>query len=187
MPHSLLCRFFLKAARENPGSVMNILFLCTGNSARSILAEALANQLGQGRITAYSAGSFPKGKPHPLAIELLKQREIETAGLRSKSWNEFAAPGAPVLDAVVTVCDAAAQEVCPIWPVKPGNRGPAKAHWGIPDPAAVTGSKDEKRAAFLRAYETLRLRIAEFLTLPVQRLSPDDMRDALNGIAEIIP
>src|SRR5260370_10155701 len=128
--------------REARVLLMNILFLCTGNSARSILAEALTNHLARGRVTAYSAGSFPKGQPHPLALDLLEKQDIETAGLRSKSWNEFAAdhPASPDLDAVITVCDSAEQEVCPIWPGKA-----VKVHWGIPDPAPVTESYPEQR------------------------------------------
>ena len=137
---------------------MNVLFLCTGNSARSILAEAYLNHAGKGRFRAYSAGSHPGGKVNPLALELLEKKGIPTQGLRSKSWDEFAALGAPELDFVVTVCDNAAGEVCPIWPGRPG-----KAHWGVPDPAAVQGGDEDKRKAFLDAFTRLSGRIDAFL------------------------
>ena len=136
----------------------NVLFLCTGNSARSILAEAYLNHAGQGRFRAYSAGSHPNGKVNPFALELLREKGIPTQGLRSKSWDEFAVPGAPTLDFVFTVCDNAAGEVCPIWPGRP-----SKAHWGVPDPAAVRGGEREKREAFLDAFTTLSRRVDEFL------------------------
>jgi arsenate reductase len=125
----------------------NVLFLCTGNSARSIIAESLINQWGRGGFVGYSAGSHPKGEVHPLALELLKDMKVPTAGLRSKSWDEFAAPGAPQMDFVFTVCDAAAGEICPVWPGQPMT-----AHWGIADPAAVEGSERERRAAFRTAF-----------------------------------
>jgi arsenate reductase len=137
---------------------MNVLFLCTGNSARSILAEAYLNSAGRGRFKAYSAGSKPGGRVNPYAIELLAKRRIDTAGLRSKSWDEFAAPGAPTMDFVFTVCDNAAAETCPYWPGKP-----ATAHWGIADPAAVTGSDELKREAFMHAFADLKARIDDFL------------------------
>jgi protein-tyrosine-phosphatase len=145
--------------------VFNVLFLCTGNSARSILAESLLNNLGHGVCRAFSAGSFPKGEVHPLALALLRESELPTEGLRSKSWDEFAAPEAPPLDFIVTVCDKAAGEVCPIWP---GH--PVTAHWGIPDPAAVTGTEIQQKAAFHQAYEALRNRIGLFLSLPLDSL-----------------
>ncbi len=135
----------------------NLLFLCTGNSARSILAEALLNREGGGRFRAFSAGSFPKGAVHPMALEVLRDGGFPTAGLRSKSWDEFAGADAPPLDLIVTVCDNAAGEVCPIWP---GH--PARAHWGIADPAAVEG--DGQRAAFEEAYRLLETRIADLLS-----------------------
>jgi len=137
---------------------VNVLFLCTGNSARSILAEAYLNAAGGGRFRAYSAGSHPNGKVNPLATELLRSRGIATEGLRSKSWDEFAAPGAPRLDYVFTVCDNAAGETCPLWPGKP-----VKVHWGVADPAAVQGSAEEKRKAFLEAFALLSARIDQFL------------------------
>ena len=148
--------------------VYNVLFLCTGNSARSILAEVLLNQGGKGRFKAYSAGSFPKGEVNPHAIRLLETLKLPTDGLRSKSWDEFAKPGAPPLDFIITVCDNAAGEVCPIWPGKP-----VTAHWGIPDPAAAEGSDAEIAAAFAMAARQLRTRIDLFLNLP--RASIDRM------------
>jgi len=143
----------------------NVLFLCTGNSARSILAEACLNREGRGRFTAYSAGSHPKGDVHPMAIELLKRANHETSGLRSKSWDEFAAPGAPRVDFVFTVCDSAAAESCPVWPGQPMT-----AHWGVPDPAAVEGSDTEKSLAFADAYRMLNNRISIFVNLPIASL-----------------
>ena len=137
---------------------MNVLFLCTGNSARSILAEAYLNAAGAGRFRAYSAGSHPAGKVNPFAVELLRQKGLPTNGLRSKTWDEFAKPGAPKLDFVFTVCDAAAGEVCPVWPGQP-----IKEHWGVPDPAAVQGSDEEKRKAFLSAFVQLSGRVDQFL------------------------
>jgi arsenate reductase len=137
---------------------VNVLFLCTGNSARSILAEAYLSSAGRGRFRAYSAGSHPNGEVNPLALELLEEKGIATQGLRSKSWDEFAAPGAPKLDFVFTVCDNAAGEVCPLWPGQP-----IKEHWGIPDPAAVQGSDEQKRKAFLGAFTQLSSRIDQFL------------------------
>jgi protein-tyrosine-phosphatase len=143
----------------------NVLFLCTGNSARSILAEVLLNHLGKGRFRAYSAGSFPKGAVHPMSLELLRARELPVEGLRSKSWDEFARPGAPAMDFVFTVCDQAAGETCPIWP---GN--PITAHWGVPDPAAAEGTQTERRAAFRDAMNRLEGRIRLFTALPFEKL-----------------
>jgi arsenate reductase (thioredoxin) len=137
---------------------LNVLFLCTGNSARSILAEAYLNWAGKGRFRAYSAGSHPTGKVNPFALELLRKHGISVEGLRSKSWDEFAAPGAPKLDFVFTVCAGAAGEVCPVWPGTP-----VKGHWGVADPAAVQGSDDEKRQAFREAFTELSNRIQRFL------------------------
>jgi protein-tyrosine-phosphatase len=147
------------------GGVYNVLFLCTANSARSVLAEALIDHWGKGRFKGYSAGSFPKGAVHPLALEALEKAHLRTAGLRSKSWNEFARPGAPIMDFVFTVCDQAAGEVCPVWP---GN--PVTAHWGVPDPAAVQGTQAEQRRAFRDAYVVLENRIKLFVALPVEKL-----------------
>jgi arsenate reductase len=143
----------------------NVLFLCTGNSARSILAEALIDHWEKGRFRGYSAGSFPKGAVHPAAIEILEKLHLPTRALRSKSWNEFARPGAPVMDFVFTVCDQAAGEVCPVWP---GN--PVTAHWGVPDPAAVQGTEAEQRRAFREAYVVIENRIKLFVALPIEKL-----------------
>ncbi|HSW84596.1 MAG TPA: arsenate reductase ArsC [Usitatibacter sp.] len=153
----------------------NVLFLCTGNSARSIIAEALMNQIGRGRFRAYSAGSFPTGKVNPLAIELLRATHLPTEGLRSKSWEEFARPDAPRMDFILTVCDNAAGEVCPVWPGKPMT-----AHWGVPDPAAVEGSDEEKRAAFRDAGSTLRRRIELLASLPIDKLDALAIRTRLD-------
>ena len=140
---------------------MNVLFLCTGNSARSILAEAYLNAAGKGRFTAYSAGSHPAGKVNPFALELLERQGIPVADARSKSWEEFARTGAPKLDYVFTVCDNAAGEACPVWPGRP-----VTAHWGVDDPAAVAGSDEDKRKAFLAAFNALKARIDRFLAQP---------------------
>ncbi|HEU4693462.1 MAG TPA: arsenate reductase ArsC [Vicinamibacterales bacterium] len=155
----------------------NVLFLCTGNSARSILAESLLNQWGRGRFVGYSAGSFPKGEVHSLALELLRHMKVPTAGLRSKSWDEFAAPGAPEMDFVFTVCDNAAGEVCPVWPGQPMT-----AHWGIADPAAVKGSDREQRVAFRAAFSELDSRIKIFTSLPLRSLDRIKLQERLNAI-----
>jgi arsenate reductase (thioredoxin) len=147
------------------GRIYNVLFLCTGNSARSILAEALIDHWGKGRFKGYSAGSFPKGAVHPLAFEMLEKLHLPTRGVRSKSWNEFARPGAPVMDFVFTVCDQAASEVCPVWPGTP-----VTAHWGVPDPATVQGTEAEQRRAFRDAYVVLENRIKLFVALPIDKL-----------------
>ena len=143
----------------------NVLFLCTGNSARSILAEVLIEHWGRGRFHGFSAGSFQRGSVHPLALDLLERLRLPTADLRSKSWNEFVRPGAPVMDFVFTVCDQAADEVCPIWP---GN--PITAHWGVPDPAAVEGTDEQRRQAFRNAHRQLESRIKLFVALPIDKL-----------------
>ena len=143
----------------------NVLFLCTGNSARSILAEAYLNSAGGGRFKAYSAGSKPGGKVNPFALELLEKTRIDAAGLRSKSWDEFARPESPRMDFVFTVCDSAAAEPCPYWPGQPMT-----AHWGVPDPAAVEGSDDVKREAFRRTLSILSTRINLFINLPLEKL-----------------
>jgi arsenate reductase (thioredoxin) len=155
----------------------NVLFLCTGNSARSILAESLLNTLGKGRFRGFSAGSFPKGTVHPLALELLKRIDLPSEGLRSKSWDEFAAPEAPPIDFIFTVCDNAAGEVCPIWPGKPMT-----AHWGIADPAAVEGSDADKASAFRQALKELETRIKLFVALPIESLDPLTLREKLRAI-----
>jgi arsenate reductase len=143
----------------------NVLFLCTGNSARSILAEAVLNHRGGGRFRAYSAGSHPVGRVNPGALEVLAQARLPVEGLRSKSWDEFAAPGAPPLDFVFTVCDNAASEVCPVWPGQP-----VTAHWGLPDPAAVNGTAAERQKAFRDTYVALERRISLFTSLPISGL-----------------
>ena len=159
--------------------LFNVLFLCTGNSARSIMAEAYLNAAGRGAFVAHSAGSRPGGKVNPFALELLQKHRIGTAGLRSKSWDEFAAPGAPALDFVFTVCDNAAGEVCPIWPGQPMS-----AHWGVQDPAAAQGSDDEKRRAFLRAFTELSARINLLLALPIEKLDRIALQRKLREIGK---
>jgi len=162
--------------------VYNVLFLCTGNSARSILAESILNGEGGGRFKAYSAGSQPKGAVHPYALDLLKKMNHPTAGLRSKSWDEFAAEGAPKMDFVFTVCDNAASEVCPIWPGQPMS-----AHWGIPDPAAAEGTKTEKRLAFAEAYRAMLNRISIFTSLPMKSLDRLSLQKRLDEIGSTLP
>ncbi len=157
----------------------NVLFLCTGNSARSILAEVLLNHWGRGRFHAYSAGSHPGGQVNPFAIELLQKNRLPTEGLRSKSWDEFALAGAPELDFVFTVCDNAAGEVCPVWPGQPMT-----AHWGIADPAAVDGSDDEKRKAFFVAFNQLQNRISMFASLPIAKLDRLSLQNSLDNIGK---
>jgi arsenate reductase len=157
--------------------IYNVLFLCTGNSARSILAESLLNHFGAGRFRAFSAGSFPKGQVHPLALEILERVGLPTEGLRSKRWDEFAAPGAPMLDFIFTVCDNAAGEVCPVWPGKP-----ATAHWGIADPAAVEGTEAEKATAFRTALRELEARIKLFINLPLASLDHLTLKEKLQEI-----
>jgi arsenate reductase len=143
----------------------NVLFICTGNSARSLMAESVLNQLGGRRFRAYSAGSQPAGQPHPMTLELLQRNRYDTASLRSKSWDEFAQAGAPEMDFVLTVCDKAAGEVCPVWPGQP-----ISAHWGVEDPAAATGTEAQRRQAFSDALLVLSRRIAIFLALPLDKL-----------------
>lgn len=157
-------------------AVRNVLFLCTGNSARSILAEALLNRDAGGRFRAFSAGSQPKGEPHPAAIALLKEQGFDTTGLRSKSWEEFSGPEAPRMDLIITVCDSAAGETCPVWP---GH--PATAHWGIEDPAAVEG----QRQAFFNALTYLQRRIALLLALPEEELDRSEWRDEVREIGRL--
>lgn len=155
----------------------NILILCTGNSARSILAEAIINRDGQGRFKAYSAGSYPSGRVNPFALDLLQREGFDTSQLRSKSWNEFATPDAPRMDFIFTVCDNAAGEVCPVWPGKPMT-----AHWGIEDPAAIEGSDEDKRRAFFQAFNRLQRRVALFLALPHDKLDRIALKQQLDGI-----
>jgi len=161
--------------------VFNVLFVCTGNSARSILAESAMNHpaIGGSKFRAFSAGSHPKGEPHPLAIAELQRHKLATTGLRSKSWNEFAKPGAPPLDFVITVCDQAAGETCPYWPGQPMT-----AHWGVPDPAAATGTDEEKRRAFRDAFLVLRRRVELFASLPLDKLSGLALQQRLTEIGK---
>lgn len=162
--------------------VYNVLFLCTGNSARSTIAECILNREGKGRFRAFSAGSHPKGQVHPFAIDLLKKLNHPTAGLRSKDWEEFAAPGAPVMDFVFTVCDNAANEVCPVWPGQPMT-----AHWGLPDPAAIEGTEAERHLAFADAYRMLLNRISVFTSLPMKSLDRLALQKRLDEIGRPLP
>ncbi len=163
-----------------PDPVYNVLFLCTGNSARSVIAEAILNRDGAGRFRAFSAGSQPKGAVHPLSLEVLAEMGYPTVGLRSKSWDEFAAPGAPQMDFIFTVCDNAAGEACPFWPGKPTT-----AHWGVPDPAAAQGTELEKKAAFVQAVRFLKNRISTFINLPIMSLDSLALRNRLNAIGQM--
>jgi arsenate reductase len=158
----------------------NVLFLCTGNSDRSIMAEAILNKLGAGRFRAFSAGSQPKGRVHPHTIQLLQSLGYDTASFRSKSWNEFARPGAPSLDFAFTVCDNAAGETCPVWPGQPMT-----AHWGVPDPAEATGSPAEIALAFKDAYRMLHQRIAVFTALPIRSLDQLSLQRRLKEIGRM--
>jgi arsenate reductase len=160
----------------------NVLFLCTGNSARSIIAECVLNKLGHGRFRAFSAGSFPKGEVHPYALELLRRQGFDTDTLRSKSWNEFAAAGAPPLDFVFTVCDNARGEVCPIWPGQPMT-----AHWGMPDPAAVEGNEAERRLAFADTLRMLNNRVGAFVNLPLKSLDKLSLQKQIDEIGRDLP
>jgi arsenate reductase len=157
----------------------NVLFLCTGNSARSIMAEAIANRVRPGVIRGFSAGSHPKGAVHPIALELLRHLNFPTEGLRSKAWDEFAAEGAPKLDFVFTVCDNAAAEVCPVWPGQPMS-----AHWGLPDPAAVAGDEKQKWLAFRQAFNALERRIDIFANLPLASLDRLRLQERLDAIGK---
>ncbi|HWA42580.1 MAG TPA: arsenate reductase ArsC [Hypericibacter adhaerens] len=165
-----------------PERIFNVLFLCTGNSARSILAESILNRLGAGRFQAFSAGSHPKGAVHPLALELLAKLGYPTKNLRSKSWDEFAGWGAPPLDFVFTVCDDAAGEVCPVWPGQPMT-----AHWGLPDPAAVEGSPAEQHLAFAETYRLLNNRIGIFANLPLKSLDKLSLQKRIDEIGRKLP
>ena len=160
--------------------IFNVLFLCTGNSARSILAESILRKEGRGRFRAYSAGSHPKAAVNPFALKVLASLEYPTEGLRSKSWDEFAAPGAPIMDFVFTVCDTAAAEACPMWPGQPMT-----AHWGIEDPAAVTGTDIQKEAAFVLAARYLRNRITIFASLPLKSLDKLSLNAKLREIGAL--
>jgi arsenate reductase len=156
---------------------LNVLFLCTGNSARSIMAEAIINRVGMGKFKGYSAGSMPTGKVHPMALQLLNKLNYDTGNARSKSWEEFAAPGAPELDFVFTVCDNAANEVCPIWPGQPMS-----AHWGLPDPVTAEGTEVERALAFADTYRMLNNRISIFTSLPLTELDKISLQRQLDDI-----
>jgi arsenate reductase len=164
----------------NSSRPLNVLFLCTGNSARSILAESILNRLGKGQFHAFSAGSHPSGAVNPFALELLRKLDFPTQGLRSKSWDEFASPSSPHFDFIITVCDNAAGEACPVWLGRPTS-----AHWGIPDPAAVQGSDDEKRAAFDRAFKSMESRIERFLRLPLSSMDHGGINREMAAIGKI--
>lgn len=159
--------------------VYNVLFLCTGNSARSIMAEAVLNQLGGGIFRGYSAGSHPAGTVNPYALDLLQRNRFRTDGLRSKSWDEFAQPDAPVMDFVLTVCDKAAGEVCPLWPGQPMS-----AHWGVEDPVEFQGTEEEKHRAFASVFMTLRTRVALLVNLPIEKLDKLSLQKELHSIAK---
>lgn len=159
---------------------LNVLFLCTHNSARSIIAECVMNSIGQGRFKGYSAGSMPSGRVHPLAVDLLTRLNYDTSQLRSKSWDEFAAPGAPALDFVFTVCDNAANETCPYWPGQP-----ITAHWGLPDPSAVGGSEPERSYAFADTHRMLHQRISIFCNLPLASLDSLTLKQRLDDIGKL--
>jgi arsenate reductase len=159
--------------------IYNVLFLCTGNSARSILAESLVNHWGAGKFRGFSAGSYPKGTVHPIAVELLQQLKLPADGLRSKSWDEFAVAGAPRMDFIFTVCDNAAGEVCPIWPGQPMT-----AHWGVPDPAAVEGTESEKWLAFRTALGSLESRVKAFVSLPIASIDHMRLKQRLDEIGQ---
>jgi arsenate reductase len=169
-----LSTFELEKIMERP---YNILVLCTGNSARSIIGEALFNTLGAGRFKAYSAGSHPTGRVNPFAIEQMQALGYPLEGLRSKSWDEFAQPDSPQMDFIVTVCDKAAGEMCPLWPGQP-----VTAHWGFPDPAAVEGSDEEKRAAFASTLRQIRNRVQLFLSLPLETLDRMAIENRMKAI-----
>jgi arsenate reductase len=164
------------------GKVFNVLFLCTGNSARSIMAEAILNREGREKFRAFSAGSQPKGRIHPYTLDLLRKLNFDVGGFRSKSWSEFARPDAPKLDFVFTVCDNAAAEVCPVWPGQPMT-----AHWGIPDPAAATGNEAEIRLAFADAFRMLNNRISIFISLPIRSLDKLALQRQLDSIGKTNP
>jgi arsenate reductase len=169
----------MSMGKDTVGKPYNVLFLCTGNSARSIMAEVVLNRSGQGKFRAFSAGSQPKGQVHPYALDLLRRLNYDVTGLRSKSWKEFSGPDAPQLDFVFTVCDNAAQEVCPLWPGQLMT-----AHWGVPDPAAATGTEAELRFAFADALRMLTNRINIFVSLPLRSLDQLTLQKQLDSIGK---
>ncbi|HEX8980419.1 MAG TPA: arsenate reductase ArsC [Parasulfuritortus sp.] len=166
----------------NAAQPLNVLFLCTGNSARSIIAESILNFIGKGRFMAYSAGSHPAGQVNPFALELLVKNRLPVDGLRSKDWDEFAAPDAPEMDFVFTVCDKAAGEACPVWPGQPMT-----AHWGVPDPAEVQGDDEAKRKAFFQTWNYLYNRISLFANLPLDKLDTLTLKKRLQEIGQVKP
>jgi arsenate reductase len=170
-----------RVALVQSGRAFNVLFLCTGNSARSIMAEALLNHLGRGRFLAFSAGSHPRGSAHPLALDTIARNQLSVESLRSKSWDEFAVPGAPPLDFVFTVCDRAAKEVCPLWPGQP-----ITAHWGIEDPAVVEGTIEQQQRAFNAAFRALDARLRLFVSLPLESLDRLALQRQLNSIGSVL-
>jgi protein-tyrosine-phosphatase len=165
--------------QEHPRRRYNVLFLCTGNSARSIMAECAMNRWGKGLFRAYSAGSHPTGHVHPMALRVLQELRHDTADLRSKSWDEFAQPGGPSFDFIFTVCDKAAGEACPLWPGKP-----VTAHWGVEDPAAFVGPEEKQHAVFLKAYTALDTRIRLFLNLPLDSIDSMSLQRRLDDIGK---
>ena len=176
----LIRRRMNQGANMNPSDkTYNALFLCTGNSARSVMAEAILNRKGGSRFRAYSAGSHPKGAVHPFTLDLLEKRGFDISTFRSKSWNEFAGPDAPVMEFVITVCDSAAGEVCPIWPGHPMTE-----HWGFPDPAAFEGSESETRAFFARVYGQIERRVEIFLSLRLEALDRPSLQKEMRAVGE---
>lgn len=169
-------------ATDIKGKIYNVLFICTGNSARSIMAETILNHLGRGRFKAYSAGSHPSGTVHPMTLELLASQHYEIDGLRSKSWSEFAQAGAPAMDFIFTVCDQAAGETCPVWPGQP-----ISAHWGFADPAAVTGDQEKQLKAFTSAEFQIANRIRLLLSLPIDKLDRLSLQRALRELGSQVP
>ncbi|HUY20630.1 MAG TPA: arsenate reductase ArsC [Candidatus Binataceae bacterium] len=164
---------------ESGNRQFNVLFLCTGNSARSVMAECALNRLGAGRFRAFSAGSHPKGAIHPDTLAILAGLGYRIAGLRSKSWDEFAAPDSPPMDFIITVCDSAAGEVCPLWPGRP-----ITAHWGLPDPAAFVGSAEDRRVAFARTCRALEHRVRRLITLPLATMDAQELRRQMDEIGK---
>jgi arsenate reductase (thioredoxin) len=181
MPHVVL-RLSAHEEMPMPGDMFNVLFLCTHNSARSVIAECIINRLGRGKFRGFSAGSTPRGSVHPYSLDLLRNQNYDVSGLRSKSWDEFASRDAPKMDFVFTVCDNAADEVCPIWPGQPMT-----AHWGVPDPSVAEGNEAEKRLAFADSYRMLHHRIDIFVSLPTTSLDRLALQKQLDEIGKTKP